>query len=188
MESSDVKVLLREMEEEGLDIETMPNLIQYMVPKKRFTVFLQYEKYQNLKEYFSFDEFVSKHREYGFSLVTIDRLKLIIRIDDMEKSIQHVFKIPSIQSVRNKWIQQFEKTLSEFPFQYKGIQEIAPIYIKINLDDHDVSHQSFEFVSSLIPREESYSLSISYKMTPQWQDTLQKMIQVFKLVKSYETI
>ena len=188
MESSEVKLLLREMEEEGLDIQTMPHLIEYMVPKKRFTIFLQYEKYQSPQQYFSFDEFISKHSECAFSLVTIDRLKLIVRIDDMEKSIQHVFKIPSIQSVRNKWIQQFEKTLSEFPFQYEGFQEIPPIYIKINLDDHDVCHQSFEFASSLIPREESYSVSISYKMTPQWQDTLQKMIQVFKLVKSYETI
>jgi hypothetical protein len=188
MESSDVKVLLEEMEEDRLDIQHMPHLFEYLVPKKRFTIFLQYEKYQSLKEYFSYEEFITKHSQFGFSLVLIDRLKLIVRIDDMEKSIQHVFKVPSTLHVRNQWIQQFEKTLSEFPFQYEGIQEIPPIYIKINLDDHDASHQSFQFVSSLIPREESYSLSISYKMTPQWQDTLQKMIQVFKLVKSYETI
>jgi hypothetical protein len=188
MESSDVKVILEEMEEEGLDIQYASHLLDYMVPKKKFTVFLQYEKHQGSKEYFTYEEFISKHQHLGFSLVTIDRLKFIVRIDDMEKSIQHIFKVPHTQSIRNRWIEQFEKTISEFPFQYEGYQEIAPIYIKINLDDHDVTHRTFQFLTSLVPREESYSVSISYKMTPEWQDTLQKMVSVFKIVKSYETI
>lgn len=188
MESSDVKVLLEEMEEEGLDIRDMPHLLEYLVPKKRFTPYLLFEKYQGPQEYYTYDEFMGKHSQFGFSLVTIDKLKFIVRIDDMEKSIQHIFKIPPTQSTRDRWIEQFEKTISEFPFQYEGYREIAPIYIKINLSDHDVAHQTFQFVTSLMPREESYSLSISYKMTPEWQDTLQKMVNVFKLVKSYETI
>lgn len=188
MESSDVKVLLEEFEEEGLDIRDMPHLLEYIVPKKRLTVFLLYEKYQGSQEYFSYDEFMGKHQHLGFSLVSIDKLKFIVKIDDMEKSIQHIFKVPYTQSTRDRWIEQFEKTISEFPFQYEGYQEIAPIYIKINLDDHDVSHRNFQFVTSLTPREESYSISISYKMTPEWQDTLKKIVNVFKLVKSYETI
>ncbi len=182
-EKSVCKILLDEFGEENVHIDQMPTILEYLIPKKTFKMRVIYQQYaQPTKEIIDLDDFMKRHSTFGFSLVTIDTLKLSIQFDDMEKSIEHIFKVPNRREFREKWIQQFENTISNYYQNTSNLSEISDLHIMMHLDQTN----TFQFVTSLIPREESYTISVRYKMTKEWVHILHQMIEFFKIIRSFE--
>lgn len=164
-------------------MDQMPTILEYLLPKKTYKMRVIYQQYgQHTKEITYLDDFMRRHSTFGYSLVSIDTLKLSLQFDDMEKSIEHLFKVPNTKKIREKWIESFESTISNYYQNTSKLSEISDLHLMMHMD----SSNTFQFVTSLIPREESYSISIRYKMTKEWVNILHQMIEFFKIIRSFE--
>lgn len=182
-EKSACKILLEEFGEEKILMDQIPMIMEYLLPKKTYKMRVIYQQYgQHTKEIIDLDDFMRRHSTFGFSLVTIDTLKLSLQFDDMEKSIEHIFKVPNTRHFREKWMQSFESTISNYYQNISNLSEISDLHIMMHMDQTN----TFQFVTSLIPREESYTISIRYKMTKEWVHILLQMIEFFKIIRSFE--
>jgi hypothetical protein len=181
MEESDVKIMSREMSERNVDIEHIPGIMEYLIPKKKIDFYLVHREHgkPEIKQYM-FDDFISKHQTYKFLMTSNDNLKFYLQFNDDEKMIRHCFVIPKTRIKRETWIHSFQSKIDAYP---SISNEIEPFFFKIGWDESAASHH-FMVAAPLVRND--YELSISYKITREWVDFFQKMIQVLNIIQSFE--
>lgn len=181
MDASDVKLMIQHLQEEAIEPQFIPFILDYMIPKTSYELLVYHKKFMQAKEdIYEWNEFKTRFSE-GFLYKEMDTLQFIIRFHDFEKIVKHVFRVPHSKFTRDTWVNTFTETISAYETR---IFDIPSLYIKLNTDSLGGTHSTFIFAASSLPNNDTYHVSIEYKMTAKWVSILQNMNQFFNLIRS----